>query len=441
MSSASMGRRKRVITGLVAGAGAATLLLSACTSPGGSDTGGDAATEFSFLSQVESPFARDELSRLAENECSAENEALPLVNETMPQADVVTRISLLASQDELPVMFPAPTAQIKPGGDLADGGLIVDYEEVLTELGVIDNILPGAISAIKNSYGGRMSSIPFQYNIEGIFYNKEIFAANGLEIPETIDELTAAAETLSGAGVQPFSVAGQDGWPATRWISSYLFRDLGADAIQKVVDGEASFNDPEYLPAVELIAEYGANGWFGPGVGSIDYDTATTQFLTGQSAMMYMGTWLLSNINNPELNTVGAENIGFMPFPAVEGGAGSIDQFPANAGTGIAMSQKLYGPKVGDWLSCITENFGSGILESQGAISGFKINTPVDDVPALTAEIQGLMADSTESLLWFETLFDEKTGDFAQFNVAQVLTGSMSPADYLAGVQSSLDQR
>lgn len=441
MSTAFVGRRKRTVMSLIAGVGAATLLLSACTSGGDTQSGSDTATEFTFLSQVESPFARDELTRLAENECTAENEALPLVNDTMPQADVVTRISLLASQDQLPVLFPAATAQIKPGGDLADGGLIVDYEEVLTELGVIDNILPGAISAIKNSYGGRMSSIPFQYNIEGIFYNKDLFAANGIELPTTIDELTAAAEKLSAAGVQPFSVAGQDGWPATRWVSSYMFRDVGPDAIKDVVDGNASFNDAEYLPAVELLADYGSKGYFGAGVGSIDYDTATTQFLTGQSAMMYMGTWLLSNINNPELNTVGADAIGFMPFPGVEGGAGSTDQFPANAGTGIAMSQKLYGPKVGDWLSCITENFGSGILASQGAISGFKINTPVEDVPVLTTEIQGLMADSTESLLWFETLFDEKTGDFAQFNIAQVITGDMSPADYLAGVQASLDAR
>ena len=47
---------------------------------------------------------------------------------------------------------------------------------------------PAAASTVEQVYGG-MYSMPYQYNIEGIFYNKEILADNGIEEPETWDDL------------------------------------------------------------------------------------------------------------------------------------------------------------------------------------------------------------------------------------------------------------
>ncbi|MBB5790103.1 ABC transporter substrate-binding protein [Jiangella mangrovi] len=429
-----------------AGLTAAGLLAAAACGPAGGDGdgSGDAdaaggASEFSVLSAVEAPYTRDALDVMAADQCAAENEALPLANSTVPQADVTTRASLLASQDALPVLFPASSESVRPDGDLVEGGLVVDYEEVLTELGIMDDLLPSAVSAIKKAYDGRLATLPFQFNIEGIFYNKQIFAEQGIEVPTTFGDLLAVSQQLQDAGIQPFSVAGATGWPATRWISTYLFRDVGPDAMEKVRDGEAKLTDPEYVAAAQAIADMGAAGFFGEGVGSIDYDTSRNQFATGEVAMMYGLTSLLSNFNDPAQTPIGSENVGLMSFPEVEGGAGSIEQFPANAGTPMAMSAKLYDDEVGAWLTCITANYGSALLADQGGISGFVVSEPVADVPPLTQDVQTLMESATDGVLWFEALFDEKSRDVAKFGVAQLITGDLSPADYMASVQESLD--
>src|SRR5699024_5822957 len=76
-------------------------------------------------------------------------------------------------------------------------------------------------------------------------------------------------------------------------------------------------DDPEYVRAAQAVADLGEAGFFEEGVGSIDMDTSTHQFLTGDAAMFYMGSWALSDFNNEEGNDIGAENIGFMPFPEV----------------------------------------------------------------------------------------------------------------------------
>ncbi|MGA1836578.1 extracellular solute-binding protein [Herbiconiux sp. 11R-BC] len=432
-------RRTRRLTTLVVAAGATAALLAGCADSGGSTSGGDSATAFSLLTPAENKVIASELTTLSTGQCSAENTALPLDSQTVAQADVVQKITLLASQDALPVQFVAGTAQVKPDGDLGKNGLLLDYEKTLTDLGVWDDILPAAVSTIKSVYGG-MVSLPYQYNIEGIFYNKQLFAANGIQEPKTWDELVAALTTLKAAGVVPLTEAGNQGWPITRLIGNYIFRDLGPDAMKAIKDGSAKLTDPEYVKAAQAIADLGAAGLFGEGITSRDTDTANAQFLSGQAAATYNGSWFLANLNDPAQNKIGAENVGFMPFPNDAGGKGDSSQWPANAGAAMATSQKLYGPKVGDWLSCIATNYGSAVMKDQGVISGFKLNTPVEDVPPLTGELQGIVNDATQTVLWFEALMDAKTTKDAQTNVALLISGSMSAQDYMALLQSDLDQ-
>ena len=440
--STAFKRRSRVPLSLIAGVGAAVLLLSACSTPAEeSGTGGeDKATEFSLLTPAENSIIRDELATLAGDQCKAEDKALPLTSETVAQADANQKITLLASQDALPVMFVAGTAQVKPDRDLGKNDLALDYEATLKELGVWDNILPAAVSTVKAAYGGNMASLPFQYNLEGIWYNKQIFADNDVEVPETYDELLDAYEVFDKAGITPITEPGSQGWPITRLIGNYIFRSVGPDAMEKIKSGDAKLTDPEYVEAAQAIADLGTAGYFGEGITSRDTDTAYAQFLSGEAATMYMGSWLLANLNNEEENKIGEENVGFMPFPNVEGGAGDSSQWPANAGAATAVSSKAYGPKVGDWLTCIAENYGSSVLANQGVVSGFKVNEEVADVKPLTAEIQTIVTDASETVLWFEALFDAKTTSDAQTNVSLLITGQMTADDYMNQLQSDLDQ-
>ena len=110
-------------------------------------------------------------------------------------------------------------------------------------------------------------------------------------------------------------------------MGMYIFRNVGPDAMADVRDGEAKLTDEEYVAGAQALADMAEAGYFGEGFSTRDEpDAATNAFLTGKAAMKYDGTWLLSNINDQEQNQIGAENVGFMPFPAVDGGKGTIDQ-------------------------------------------------------------------------------------------------------------------
>ena len=347
-------------------------------------------------------------------------------------------MQLLASQNGLPVMFSGGGNPAE-GAKLVEQGVVLDLEAALTELGAIDKIAPGAISTIKKLYGGGFSFLPFQYNIEGIFYNTALFEENGWEVPTTWDELTALNAEIAAAGKTPMAASGEQGWPLTRLVSGYLFRDLGPDALQKVADGDAKLTDPEYVAAAAAIADLGANGDFGTNVTSLDYDAATNEFLTGNAAMIYMGSWLLGAINDEAVNQIGVDNVGFFPFPEVEGGAGTIEQYPANVGLPATFGSKTYteGGKVADWLGCIANNYGNAAAE-QGQITGFVSDVEVEQT-AITATIADTINTSTDSVLWFEALFNAKASNISSTNAALLVTGQLSPEEFMGLVQEALD--
>ncbi|WP_314504460.1 extracellular solute-binding protein [uncultured Microbacterium sp.] len=440
MSTATARRLRKPLVSALALAGAGVLVLAGCS--GGGDSGGgsgDNPTTFEFLKNAENTTTEPILQALADDVCSAEQEAAPLEINSIPQADLDAQVQLLATQDGLPPTFSAGGNPAE-GAKLWEAGYLVDFDEALTDLGVRDKVSDGAVSTIEKLYGGAFNFLPYQYNIEGIFYNKAIFEENGWAVPETWDDLLTVAGEAKAAGLTAFAASGEQGWPLTRLVSGYIFRSLGPDAMQAVADGDAKLTDPEYVAAAQQIADLGAQGYFGDNVASLDYDAATNEFLTGKAAMIYMGSWLLGNINS-DANQIGADNVGFMPFPAVDGGAGSIDEYPSNVGLPATFNAKTYAAdnNVGAWLKCITENYGNEALK-QGQITGFVADDTSIELPAISQTIKETIDTSSDSVLWFEALFNAKASSVSSTNAALLVTGQMTPEDFMTAVQDALDQ-
>jgi raffinose/stachyose/melibiose transport system substrate-binding protein len=406
---------------------------------------------FSLLLTTENSQVPAELQRLASTSCASENAALPLSIQQTPGAQIQQQIQLLASQNSLPVMYAPTQALIVKDGALQKAGNVLDIKKALADQGVSDQILPGAQAVIDQLYPGVTPTIPLQYNIEGIFYNKKIFAENGISVPKTWEELVAAATKLKAAGIQPFTAGGKSGWPVSRWVGAYIFRSLGGDAMAAVANKSAKLTDPGYVAAAQAIQDLGKAGFFPVGVASEDLPTAYNDLVTGKAAMQYQGTWLLANINDPTQNTVGLDQIGLMQVPVVTGGKGDIGAWPTNVGSPNAINAKLYGPKVGAWLKCIALNYSDSLMTNQSAYSGLKASHPPvlaaptpgaapPPVPPLTTEVASDMANAKSSVLWFEALSPSAkfTGD-AGANSLLLLNGSMSALDYMTLLQNDLD--
>jgi raffinose/stachyose/melibiose transport system substrate-binding protein len=353
-----------------------------------------------------------------------------------PQASLNQKIQLLSGQNALPFIYNTPAVDAL--AQMNKAGQVVDIGKEFKKLGVTNELVPAAAAILKKIDGGKILSLPFEFNIEGVWYNKKIFADNGVAIPKTWDQLVAAAAKLKAAGVQPFAASGIQGWPITRLIGNYLFSTIGANAMENIKSGKAKLTDPQYVAAAQAVADLGSKGYFGDGVTSLDYTPAEQLFLQGKAAMFYMGSWILGELNDPKQNEIGLADVGFFPFPKVTGGKGPATIVPMNAGQTSSVSPKQLNPGNEAWLKYYAQHYGDLAMKMKGQISGFKVHNPPRNLSSATTLVVKQLAAAKNPVLWFEALFSAKATTVSQQDAAPLVTGQMSPQAFMAAVQQAI---
>ncbi|WP_299090539.1 extracellular solute-binding protein [uncultured Metabacillus sp.] len=366
-----------------------------------------------------------------------ENTDTTIELETVMQANLMQKIQLLTASNDLPELFKYESNQL---GDMIDNDQLLDLEKTFKDLGIYEKLNPGAVDLLKNLSGDRgLYALPVELNIEGFWYNKKLFEENNLEVPTTWDEMMAVSKVFMEKGIQPFAVAGKEKFPITRLINGYVIRLYGADAMKQVKEGKLSVTDEGFVEAAKMVQDMNAKGYFGEGVNTIDYDTASNTFLQGNAAMYYMGSWALNEFNDENLNKIGIDNIGFFNIPLVEGGKGTINDYSMNAGLTLSFSKAKYNEEVGNWMKEVFSIYGEKAISERGLISGFKVENMPEDVSPLTKMTLEKIEEVENSALWFEGYFDPKTKTVAEDGAQNLLNDGVTPEEYMSSIENSLE--
>ncbi|MAS36286.1 MAG: hypothetical protein CL610_19940 [Anaerolineaceae bacterium] len=190
---------------------------------------------------------------------------------------------------------------------IIDAGLLLD----LTDQAFLENYESVAIQ--DSSYNDQVYSVPVGRTIYGgIYYNKDIFAEFGVEVPTTWDDLVAACETFTNEGIGCMTAGGSDGWPI--FVGAYgligsLFPDQEA-YVEGLWTGEIAYNDEENMVMWERMQVY-ASEMMERGASGIPGDAAPGRFASGAVAMFPGGSWYASAIEASEPDF----EWGFIPFP------------------------------------------------------------------------------------------------------------------------------
>ncbi|WP_165368183.1 ABC transporter substrate-binding protein, partial [Phytoactinopolyspora endophytica] len=154
--------------------------------------------------------------------------------------------------------------------------------------------------------------IAMPMNVEGpvMFYRRDVFDDLGIEVPETIDELLAAAETIEaeGDGITPVTLRGIADTVA------YTFGPfMHADGLTWTSDGVPTFEDPRAHEAIEQYATL-ARDYGPPGVINYSFNESTQLFASGEVAIELESSNLFPNTVDPE-NSVVADDVGVANIP------------------------------------------------------------------------------------------------------------------------------
>jgi raffinose/stachyose/melibiose transport system substrate-binding protein len=236
--------------------------------------------------------------------------------ESLTDEPYKNKVKVYSSSKEMPdvLMSWGLNSFIDP---LINGGLLADLNaDDFKDF----NFLPGSLEAF--SRDGKLYGIPKNNDFMVVYYNKKIFADNGIEVPKTLDELTQVVIKLREKNIQPISVNGMDGW-IFELLYEHLAQRMNGDfsQLRDAVLGKSDFTDnSSLLEAAEKMLQMSKEGTFQDGYLTADYGAARNAFVNGETAMYYMGSWEMNLQSDQNLTQEFRDNVSLFPFPAGEKG-------------------------------------------------------------------------------------------------------------------------
>ncbi|MFJ2031516.1 ABC transporter substrate-binding protein [Streptosporangium sp. NPDC087985] len=139
---------------------------------------------------------------------------------------------------------------------------------------------------------GKWFGVPNYAEYVMVYYNKDAFAKQGIEIPTTYDEFTAALEKFVKAGITPISVGGAE-YPAQQIFYQLALSKAQrpwVDALQ-LYNGKTDFRGPEFTYAADTFADWVKKGYIGKDSAGIKAEDMGVSFIGGKYPIMVSGSW------------------------------------------------------------------------------------------------------------------------------------------------------
>ena len=181
----------------------------------------------------------------------------------------------------------------------------------------MDEMFPPAVAENAATYDGEKYLVPLTLHWVGFFYNKALFEEVGVEVPQTWDEMVAAAEAFKAAGKPAFALGSIDRWPGQFWFDMILLRTAGNEYRNQLMSGEASYTDDEVVRAFSLWKDLVDAEYFFPDANAYNWDDAANFVANGEAGMTLMGTWISGHLKDGLGKTPG-EDYGYFAFPIID---------------------------------------------------------------------------------------------------------------------------
>jgi alpha-glucoside transport system substrate-binding protein len=167
-----------------------------------------------------------------------------------------------------------------------------------------------------------------------IWYNPQVWQAEGFQEPGTWQDLVTLSTEMAGAGgeTKPWCIAVESqaasGWPGTDWIEDIVLRQAGPDVYRQWYSGELEWTSDEIRQAWETWGELigqpdemiygGVNRVLTTNFGNVGDPLFTDPpgcYMAHQAS--FIADFFVQN--NPDLQPI--EDFAFFPFPAFEANA------------------------------------------------------------------------------------------------------------------------
>ncbi|MGC7101638.1 extracellular solute-binding protein [Amycolatopsis lurida] len=182
-------------------------------------------------------------------------------------------------------------------GLLSKQGLLTDLTDEVTARGWDKQLSQGSQTTARYDERGVMGAgkwfgVPNYAEYVRVFYNEDMFARQGIAVPATVEELTAAMDRFVAAGVTPLAVGGAE-YPAHQIMYQLALTKADKDWVDRFqrYTGPVNFHDAAWMYGADTFADWVAKGYLSKDSAGMKAEDMGVAFMRGQHPVMISGTW------------------------------------------------------------------------------------------------------------------------------------------------------
>jgi len=424
-------QRALAITSIVA----AAALMSGCTGSGSS------SSDVSYWGAFYAPQTEEAFQEIFIDGFNADNDVqVDMEVKELTTIGKLTDTAVAAGQAADVIYADGPSS----ASDFARADRTLSLDDYAKEYDWESKLLPWAYELSK--VDGSLMSVPTGYGSMVLYYNTEVFEENGWTPPTTLAEFETIAADAAAQGIVPLG-GGNAGYQGmSEWLlTAVLNAAVGPEKLYDVLTGQASFTDPEFVSAIELIKGWIDKKWLAGGSESYftTDDTANvTGLANGTTAMYISGTWAFNSLSQvfedpsgwnwaplPSLSDAVEPGV----FPLAIGTALSVNASTKNADASAAFINYL----IGDTDRALSYTARTGENPPPLAITADQFPAEVDK---RTVRLYSEIPETTNVGYATWTFFPPQTNNYLIMEFDKIVTGDATAEEYLQGMQDAFDK-
>ncbi|MFI2489840.1 ABC transporter substrate-binding protein [Promicromonospora kroppenstedtii] len=426
-------KHKRTMTA-VAAAMAGALALTGCTGQGGAGGGDTDDSTLTIWHYENEDSAMGKAWAKAIEIFEEENPDVTVDVEKQTFEQIQKNAKIVLTGDDVPDVMEFNKGNAT-AGQLAAQGLLAPLTDAATERGW-DEKLSGSLAttATYDEQGlmgsGEWYGVPNYGEFVGVYYNKEMLADLGLEVPTTLDEFEDVLAAFKKEGITPLAEAGAEYPLGQLWYELVLaYGDRALVDDYQLFANDVDFHNEAMTKATEKLDEWIDKGYIASDSAALTAEDMGVSFIDGTYPLMVSGSWWFGRLAAETEADWGQFN--FPGNTLHTGSSGNLWVVPANADS----------PSLAEEFIDITlRPEVQNVLATEGGLPVAGDPSVIEDerTRELTENFQAILDE--DGLAYYPDWPVAGYYDVLVSELQSLVNRSKTPDEVLDGLQSSYDE-
>ena len=231
---------------------------------------------------------------------------------------------------------------------------------------------------------GKQWGVPYTYYQWGIYYNKDVYAQVGAEVPATWDDFIANCAKFKEAGIDCLTTGTKALWPGAGIFDYMNLRTNGYEFHMDLTAGKVAWTDDRVKATFAEWAKLVEPGYVTANHAAIDWQDAAALLVQGKAANYVMGNFAVAVLKEGGMTN---DTLGFMAFPTINPDVPRAEEAPTDtihipSGAKNVEGAKLFlayiaeaGPqtKINAAMGQLPINAGSDVADDPFLKAGFEL--------------------------------------------------------------------